>query len=253
MSCPRVFVSSTYYDLKHVREMIRDFIQGLGYEPVLSEDSDILYKPGDSVQNSCLLEIPSCDLFVLIIGKRYGSRFPEDTLSITHREYSTAHNHGIPIYAFVDLDVLHDFEFHEKNKPDVALKYRVIEDNAEVFKLISEVRNAARDNALVPFSSISEILDHLRKQWAHLLKNLLPQPSAAQEEPMDESFEKYREEMQQFGFEDLTQGDVTNADSFLDLVKRKGGQVLDHETSYRINVHGRVSHVGKVVMRILDQ
>jgi hypothetical protein len=32
---PRVFVSSTYYDLKHVRERIEKFIDNYGFEPVL--------------------------------------------------------------------------------------------------------------------------------------------------------------------------------------------------------------------------
>ena len=99
MTCPRIFVSSTYYDLKHVREIIRKFILDLGYEPVLSEFSDIFYKPGDTVQNSCLKEIANCDLFVLIIGKRYGSPFPGDSLSITHKEYLEAQNVCIPVYS----------------------------------------------------------------------------------------------------------------------------------------------------------
>jgi len=37
MSKPRIFVSSTYYDLKHVRSSLEAFIERLGYEPILSE------------------------------------------------------------------------------------------------------------------------------------------------------------------------------------------------------------------------
>jgi hypothetical protein len=36
MAKPRVFVSSTYYDLKHLRSAIEAFIDSLGYEPILS-------------------------------------------------------------------------------------------------------------------------------------------------------------------------------------------------------------------------
>ena len=128
MSCPRIFVSSTYYDLKHVREIIREFIKDLGYEPVLSEFSDIFYQPGDTVQNSCLREISSCDIFVLIVGKRYGSFFPGDTLSITHREYIEAQHQSIPIYSFIDLDVLHDYEFYKKNPNSDKCNYRIVKD-----------------------------------------------------------------------------------------------------------------------------
>ena len=139
MSCPRIFVSSTYYDLKHVREIIREFIEDLGYEPVLSEFSDIFYQPGDTVQNSCLREISSCDIFVLIVGKRYGTYFPGDSLSITHREYIEAQHHSIPIYSFIDLDVLHDYEFYEKNPNSDKCNYRVVED-INVFGLIEDIQ-----------------------------------------------------------------------------------------------------------------
>lgn len=37
MAVPRVFVSSTWYDLKYIRENLKYFIRGLGYEPVLAE------------------------------------------------------------------------------------------------------------------------------------------------------------------------------------------------------------------------
>ncbi len=34
MATPRVFVSSTYYDLQHVRNDIHIFLQSLGYNPL---------------------------------------------------------------------------------------------------------------------------------------------------------------------------------------------------------------------------
>lgn len=37
MAKPRVFLSSTYYDLKHVRERIERFLANFGMEPVLFE------------------------------------------------------------------------------------------------------------------------------------------------------------------------------------------------------------------------
>ena len=43
MARPRVFVSSTHYDLKHLRSSIENFIEPLGYAPVLSEKDSIAY------------------------------------------------------------------------------------------------------------------------------------------------------------------------------------------------------------------
>jgi hypothetical protein len=37
-------------------------IQGLPYEPVLSEYSDILYDPRTDAQASCLKELETCDM-----------------------------------------------------------------------------------------------------------------------------------------------------------------------------------------------
>ena len=45
MLAPRVFVSSTGYDLKYIRENLMFFIKNLGYEPALSEEDSILYDP----------------------------------------------------------------------------------------------------------------------------------------------------------------------------------------------------------------
>ena len=45
MARPRVFISSTFYDLKHVRASLDLFIEGLGYDSILSEKGDIAYTP----------------------------------------------------------------------------------------------------------------------------------------------------------------------------------------------------------------
>ncbi|MBW2570128.1 MAG: DUF4062 domain-containing protein [Deltaproteobacteria bacterium] len=45
MAKPRIFVSSTYYDLKHIRAPLEIFIESLGYESILSEKGDIAYSP----------------------------------------------------------------------------------------------------------------------------------------------------------------------------------------------------------------
>ncbi len=41
MAVPRMFISSTCFDLHEVRRNIRDFISNFGYEPVMSEYGDI--------------------------------------------------------------------------------------------------------------------------------------------------------------------------------------------------------------------
>ena len=45
MKIPKIFVSSTCYDLNIVRSQLRGFIKRLGYEPIMSEYGDVLYDP----------------------------------------------------------------------------------------------------------------------------------------------------------------------------------------------------------------
>ena len=42
------------------------------------------------------------------------------------------------IYSFVDLDVLHDYEFHNKNADSHKCNYRVVED-INIFGLIEDI------------------------------------------------------------------------------------------------------------------
>lgn len=59
---PRVFVSSTYYDLKHIRNRLEIFIDGLGYESVLYEQGDIPFHHDSPLDVSCYDEIKSCHI-----------------------------------------------------------------------------------------------------------------------------------------------------------------------------------------------
>ena len=61
-----------------------DWLVAAGHQPVHS------YRPdSDTVQASCLGDVASCDLYVLIVGHRYGFQPAEgnpEGLSITHLE-----------------------------------------------------------------------------------------------------------------------------------------------------------------------
>lgn len=61
----RIFVSSTCYDLSVVRSELRAFIQSMGYEPIMSDYSDVLYDPRIHTHTSCVNEISNCDILML--------------------------------------------------------------------------------------------------------------------------------------------------------------------------------------------
>jgi hypothetical protein len=52
MPIPRVFISSTYLDLREIRDHVRDFVFEYGYEPVLFDKGGVFFdhnKPLDGV------------------------------------------------------------------------------------------------------------------------------------------------------------------------------------------------------------
>src|SRR5438552_10179566 len=113
MAKPRIFISSTFYDLKQIRSSLEAFIMGLGFDPVLSEKGSIAYSPDAPLDESCYREAKGCDIFVLIIGGRYGSEvasergteekgFYERYESITRKEYESAVDRDIPIYVLIE-------------------------------------------------------------------------------------------------------------------------------------------------------
>src|SRR5271165_5512925 len=101
MPKPRVFVSSTFYDLRYVRSSLEGLIDSLGFEPILSEKGAVTYAPDLPLDESCYRDVSGVDILVLIIGGSYGSPTSKDIgartgefyssyESITRAEYRTA-------------------------------------------------------------------------------------------------------------------------------------------------------------------
>lgn len=201
MPSPKVFVSSTCYDLGMAREQLRAFLLRLGYDPILSEYSDVLYDPRTHTHTSCIQDVPNADMVVLLIGSRFGGRaVPEalsvidleslvnssfdvtvlndpEKLSITQLEVLKAIDASVPVFAFVDEKVMHDQLVYQKNK-DISDKIRFPSiDKPEtakyIFEFISFLHHRNKGNAVIPFSRISDIESHLLKQWGSLFQKLL--------------------------------------------------------------------------------
>ena len=94
---PSVFVSSTFYDLKQIRADLKDFITTLGLTPVISEYDSFPIDPTLPAVENCLKAVDeNADIFVLIIGGRYGT-IKQHGKSVTNMEYLKARAKGIPI------------------------------------------------------------------------------------------------------------------------------------------------------------
>lgn len=175
MAVPRVFVSSTCYDLKYIRENIKYFINNMGFESILSEDGDVFYAPEQHTHDACLTEVHNCQMFVLIIGGRYGGNYKQEDKSITNKEYEEAVKGKIPVFALVEKNVWSDHFVYQKNKKNGnadSIIYPNV-DNIKIFEFIDEVRKSENNNAIYPFGDFRDIEQYLKKQWAGLLYNFL--------------------------------------------------------------------------------
>ena len=191
MAKPRIFVSSTYYDLKHVRSSLDLFIESLGFEPVLSEKGNIAFTPDSPLDESCYREAANSDIFVLIIGGRYGTeasgkqKTPDRTFferyeSITKKEYESAISRDIPIYVLVESNVYSEYQTYLRNKDSKNITYAHV-DSANVFRLIEGILSQPRNNPTHTFERFSDIEAWLREQWAGFFRELLQKQSQQQQ------------------------------------------------------------------------
>lgn len=188
MAKPRIFVSSTYYDLKHIRASLSLFIDSLGYESILFEKGQIAFVTDDPLDISCYREAESADIFVLIIGGRYGSETSEvqvknktqhdDYNSITRKEYETASHNHIPTYILIEKGVYAEYQTFKNNRDNHDIKYAHV-DNVNIFKLIDEIHSKPNNNPIYSFEKYNEIEDWLKEQWAGLFKDFLVKRGSA--------------------------------------------------------------------------
>ena len=116
MARPRIFISSTYYDLKQVRSNLELFIKDMGYDPVLHERGAIPYGSKEKLEQYCYREIHQVEILVSIIGGRYGSHSEHQPYSISQQELKTAYELGIQVFIFVESAVLGEYQTYLKNK-----------------------------------------------------------------------------------------------------------------------------------------
>lgn len=168
----RVFISSTYYDLKYVREDVARFVEEQGYEPVLFERGEVPYGRKEAPQEYCYKEIQLSDILVSIVGGRYGSQSSTPGYSVTQKELRKALEAGKQVYIFVEKSVRAEYETYKVNKDNDKMKYRFVDDR-QVYEFIDELYALPRNNAIFPFESAQDIVATLREQWAGLFQRLL--------------------------------------------------------------------------------
>src|SRR5262249_2937458 len=167
------------------------FIDQLGYESVLSEKGDIAYAHDRPLDESCYREVSSVDIFVLIVGGRYGSEASSDDKkpshsfferydSITKKEYESAVERDIPTYVLIEAGVYSEFQTFLRNKDNASINYAHV-DSVNIFHLIEEILARPRNNPIRTFERFADIESWLRDQWAGMFRDLLNRKSQQQQ------------------------------------------------------------------------
>lgn len=199
MATPRIFVSSTCYDLQEIRFHLRNFIKEFAYEPVMSEFDDIFYSYEAHVQDACIDEISKCQLFILVVGNNYGSFYHQNEHqdkipdSVTLKEFKKALEIKIFKHIFINKYVDYDYKNYKRALEKAILKYfqetNVSDNKIEqtklqikidfdekyyfaydsykyIFYFLDIIYDLKENNAVSSFETFADIKENLRKQWA---------------------------------------------------------------------------------------
>lgn len=206
MATPKVFVSSTCYDLNEIRLNLKNYIQEFGCDSVMSEFGDIFYDPTAHVQDACVDAIKQSDLFILIIGNSYGSLYYDESTSIdtpdsvTVREFKKALSLKIPKIVFINMFVNYDYhnyrKFLNEHFKEFFSKHTVNEEDKEleqlrikrdfdgtykfnqpsykyIFYFLDQIKELQTNNAYFEFNNSNDIKLNLKKQFAGYFYNAL--------------------------------------------------------------------------------
>jgi len=162
----KIYLSATRLDLAAERAKVWKWLVDAGHEPVGSYGPD-----SQPVLASCLADIDGCDLFVLILGHRYGFRPPQENpenLSITHLEFRYAGQRKIPRIVLQRTSI-----------PDVELSD--IFDPTEMAAVKAFHQDIGNGTEVRParFANEAELIVHLHEGISKELKRLGLSPGAA--------------------------------------------------------------------------
>jgi phosphoserine phosphatase len=180
MSIPRVFLSSTYLDLRDVRDSVSTYLASRGFNITRFEHGGVFYDPNSPLDESCYREVKGAHLFILLIGGRYGSpsssssQIGKNYTSITRKELETAIEEGIPVFVFVRKEVDVELRTYLANpkKTRESVRYSSV-DNTQIFQLLEQIYQRKKGNPIFSYNVGSDIVALLESQLSGLIAQAL--------------------------------------------------------------------------------
>lgn len=141
----QIFISSTYVDLKEERQAAVEAILSAGHIPAGME----LFNAGNDSQLITIQKwINESDIYMLILGGRYGSIDPTQQISYTEIEYKYALDKGMPVFAVFITD-------KALNEKILKLQKLAIEDKEP--KKLEEFKSLVLSKICRPFDDLKDI------------------------------------------------------------------------------------------------
>ena len=162
LNAPRVFISSTMDDpSRQYRRAIIKSLSEMGLTAIEFQDDKFPYsmEATKDVINETLQAVRATDVFLLIVGKRYG--YVYEGKSVVHLEYLEALSAEIPVFSFVDERVWSDFRRDIK-----ASEYIESEQHFGFLKNIS-------NHKVLAFRDADECISHIKSQLNNFLGGCL--------------------------------------------------------------------------------
>ena len=166
----KVFVSSTYTDLKEAR---REVTQALLESDCMPAGMELFHATDKNQWTLIQNEISSCDFYIIIVANRYGSIHPTTKISYTQMEYEYAYKIGIPIFAFFyknsdEIQENKENDEFSRNKlyefKNRILDERIVKFWSNPYDLSSSVKTsifkAIKDNPPGGWVKYKDIIDH---------------------------------------------------------------------------------------------
>lgn len=156
----QIFISSTFSDLKHERQAAVEATLTAGHIPAGME----LFAAGDESQLEVIRRwIDDSDVYMLILGGRYGSIDPVSGLSYTELEYDYAIEKGRPLFALVLSDSAIEQKKSELNGEHCEI------DNCEKYtsfrtKVLSKISKLVEDCKDIKIG-VLESIRHLEHRY----------------------------------------------------------------------------------------
>lgn len=138
-----VFVSSTWEDMQSYREAVRGALNKAGCIPCGMERFSA---SAQSPLETCFEELEKAQVYICILGMRYGSIDVESGKSYTELEYEKAKGLNLPILAFLIDEEKAVFKKKDFDSEDMAIKMSKLEEFKKRIKDSKEVTCAFFDS-----------------------------------------------------------------------------------------------------------